>query len=387
MCGVLLLSSRLLVSWWRVRRLVAGGVAPAVPDWERVTAHLSDALGIRRAVRLLESCAVEVPAVVGSLRPVILLPVSALSGLTTEQIEMVLAHELAHVRRHDFLLNLLQTVVETLLFFHPAVWWMSRQVRIEREHCCDDLAVAVCGDPARYARALARLEELRAEPLPLAIAADGGSLLERIRRLAGQSASGHTSGAQWLAVLGVLTFLLLAIAVPSIPARTSRETTPSTPPAPENIPVEVDVPVSVPVDVPVDIVAAVQNADDNEDVEAPDTAEPSRDLRGTLPTIDELIALKSGGVTPEYLASMRALFPRVTLNQASSLGVMGVTPEYVRAMRDVGLLVLTPDAATSLRAVGVTPEYVREMRAAGLQVTSDDKGGAACARSASPPTT
>ena len=73
---------------------------------------------------------------------------------------MVLAHELAHIRRHDFLVNLLQTVVETLLFYHPAVWWMSRRVRVEREHCCDDLAVAVCGEPARYARALARLEEL-----------------------------------------------------------------------------------------------------------------------------------------------------------------------------------------------------------------------------------
>jgi beta-lactamase regulating signal transducer with metallopeptidase domain len=138
------------------------GVREASAEWQRVAEHLSESLGLRRAVRLLESAAVEVPSVLGSLRPVILLPASTLTGLTPEQIEMVLAHELAHIRRHDFLVNLLQALVETLMFYHPAVWWMSRRVRIERENCCDDLAVAVCGNPLQYARALTRLEELRA---------------------------------------------------------------------------------------------------------------------------------------------------------------------------------------------------------------------------------
>jgi hypothetical protein len=341
-----------------------------------LTARLCDALAIRHAVRLLESAAVQVPAVVGSLRPVILLPVSALSGLTTEQVEMVLAHELAHVRRHDFLLNLLQTVVETLLFFHPAVWWMSRRVRVEREHCCDDLAVAVCGDPARYARALARLEELRTEPLPLAMAADGGSLLERVRRLAGQGGSVRSSATHWLSALGVLTFLLFAVVVPSIPARVPREAAPPVEPAEEeSLPADVDLPVEV--DVPVDVFAAsmAEEPDDPAEVAELDeevAVEPARE-RGTLPSVDELIALRAGGVTPEYLASMRALFPRVSLRQASNLGMQGVTPEYVRAMRDLGLQVGTPDAATSLRALGVTEEFVRQMRAAGLTVARDDE--------------
>jgi len=388
--GVLLLSSRLVVSWWRTRRLVHGGVPPTLPEWEHLTARLCDALGIRHAVRLLQCAAVEVPAVVGSLRPVILLPVSALSGLTTEQIEMVLAHELAHVRRHDFLLNLLQTLVETLLFFHPAVWWMSRRVRVEREHCCDDLAIAVCGDSARYARALTRLEELRGEPLPLAVSAHGGSLLERVRRLAAQGGDVRPSASQWLATLGVLTLLLVAAAVPTIPARAKGEAAPPPEPAEaaepvepseEGVPVEVNLPVEVqvPIAVPVTIVAGSAAVEAQEPVEVEEEAEPAKATKPgrssgeVWPTVDELIALRAGGVTPEYLASMRALFPRVSLQDASSLAAMGVTPEYVKEMRGLGFPVLTPGTVTGLRAVGVTSEYVRQMRDAGLHITRADE--------------
>jgi hypothetical protein len=123
-----------------------------------------------------------VPAALGVLRPAILLPLSGLSGLSSAQIEALLAHELAHVRRHDYLVNLFQTAVETLLFYHPAVWWISRQVRVERENCCDDLAIEATGDARAYARALLRLEEQRAM-VQLAVAATGATLLPRIARL------------------------------------------------------------------------------------------------------------------------------------------------------------------------------------------------------------
>ena len=126
----------------------------------------------------LESTLVEVPMVIGWLRPVILLPVAATTGLSSEQLEAILAHELAHVARRDYLVNLLQSVVETLLFYHPAVWWVSNQIRVEREHCCDDIAVAVSGNVLVYARALTELEELRGRsPAPsLALGGDGGAL-------------------------------------------------------------------------------------------------------------------------------------------------------------------------------------------------------------------
>ena len=172
--------------------------------------RLSRRLHIARHVRLLESTIVDVPTVIGWIKPVILMPASALAGLTPHQLEAILAHELAHIRRHDYLVNLLQTVVETLLFYHPAVWWLSRRIRAERENCCDDLAVSLCGDPYTYAQALADLEELRAPGRHLAMAANGGSLAERVRRLLGApSHAGRAPG--WLAG-GASVLVLLGIA-------------------------------------------------------------------------------------------------------------------------------------------------------------------------------
>jgi beta-lactamase regulating signal transducer with metallopeptidase domain len=116
---------------------------------------------MRTPVSLLESTDLGVPAVFGWLKPVVLLPAAAAAGLTPQQLELLLAHELAHVRRNDYFVNLLQSVVETLLFYHPAVWWVSARVREEREHCCDDVALAACGHPREYAGALLALATWR----------------------------------------------------------------------------------------------------------------------------------------------------------------------------------------------------------------------------------
>jgi uncharacterized protein (TIGR03435 family) len=136
---------------------------------------------------LLVSALVQVPTVVGWLRPVVLVPVGALGGLPAEHLEALLLHELAHIRRHDYLINILQSVAESLLFYHPAVWWVSGHIREERELCCDDLAVSINGDALTYARALAQLEAYRPAHLSAAIAANGGSLADRIARLLGHS--------------------------------------------------------------------------------------------------------------------------------------------------------------------------------------------------------
>jgi beta-lactamase regulating signal transducer with metallopeptidase domain/HEAT repeat protein len=181
--GVLLLSLRLLGGWWHTRALRAVDVAP-VPDWcEARLAMLRDRLQIIRPVAIVSSIRVSVPVIVGHLKPVIVLPAAALSGLSPAHLDAIIAHELAHVRRHDYLVNLAQTVIETLLFYHPAVWWVSRQVRVAREHCCDDLAVTVCSSRHEYVRALLDLEELRDATPTLALGATDGSLLARGRRL------------------------------------------------------------------------------------------------------------------------------------------------------------------------------------------------------------
>ena len=204
--GVVLLSLRLMSGWLLVQRMKSHGAAPAAPALANLAARLSRRLHIVRPVRLLESSLVDVPTVIGWIRPVVLLPASALSGLTPYQLEAILAHELAHVRRHDYFVNLLQTLVETLLFFHPAVWWLSHRIRTERENCCDDLAVSLCGDPHTYATALADLEELRGASRPLVLAATGGSLVHRVRRLLGAPAhAGRAPG--WLA--GAATVLVM----------------------------------------------------------------------------------------------------------------------------------------------------------------------------------
>ena len=207
--GVMLLASRVFGAWLLVLRLRRS--AEAVPiRFEELLARVSGRLRVQRAVRLCRSALVEVPTVVGHLRPVILIPAGALFGLTPAQLEAVLAHELAHVRRYDYAVNLLQTFAETLLFYHPAAWWLSGRVRAEREHACDDAAVeATGGDALSYARALAALEQLRSEAgtsAALALAADGGSLMQRIQRLVNRDTRDHSRRA--FAALGIVFALL-----------------------------------------------------------------------------------------------------------------------------------------------------------------------------------
>lgn len=210
--GVAGLSFRLLTGWTQVQRLRRHGVELADVRWQARLQTLATRLGVRRAVRLLESTLAEVPAVIGWLRPVILLPVGVLSGLSTIQVEMILAHELAHIRRQDYLINLGLALFETLGFYHPAVWWIARCVRAEREHACDDLAVSACGgDRLGYVRALATLEEMRGPTGQFALAASGGGrglLLSRVRRLLGikMERRPRTGRATWW-LAGIITLL------------------------------------------------------------------------------------------------------------------------------------------------------------------------------------
>jgi len=213
MLGVFVLLLWRLAGWTVIRRLTHRSVLPVPAELQAQLAELAGRLRVTRPVRLLISGIAVVPSVIGWFRPVILLPVAALSGLTPEQLETILAHELAHVRRHDYLVNTIQIVIETLLFYHPAVWWISNVIRAEREDCCDDLAVAVCGNRIAYARALTAMEELRAAPAP-GLAATGGKLLARIRRIVGQS-DGECRRDFVGPVLAILTVAIILVAAGS----------------------------------------------------------------------------------------------------------------------------------------------------------------------------
>ena len=190
LCGVLGIAARSLWQWRNLQVLVRGASRPGAA-WELRLAYLRARFGVRRPVRLLSSASVLTPMLVGWIKPAILLPASLLSGFPPQQVELIIAHELGHIRRWDYLANLAQVVVETVLFYHPVVHWISRDVRNAREECCDDLVLQVAsGKALAYARALAGLEELRHDPrfAAPALAAGGGELLTRIRRIVGASA-------------------------------------------------------------------------------------------------------------------------------------------------------------------------------------------------------
>lgn len=184
--GVLILTMRMLGELVYLQNLCCSRSLVVSEVWQEKLYKMAQCLKISTPVALKESLWVSSPMIVGFLRPVIFMPVGLLTNLPSNQIESILAHELAHIRRHDYLINLIQSFVEILLFFNPAVWWISNFIRSEREHCCDDLAIKLTGDELTFARTLANLEEWRSRNGRLAVAFSGkrsNGVLGRIQRL------------------------------------------------------------------------------------------------------------------------------------------------------------------------------------------------------------
>lgn len=182
--------------------------APAPSEWQGRLDALARRMRLRRPVRLLLAARGTTPLAMGLWKPVILLPAALLTSLPPAYLEALLAHELAHVRRADYLSNLLQGIAETLLFFHPAIWWLSARIRAEREELADHLAARSLGDPRRLALALNALDDLQPacfHPLFPALAARGGSLLTRIEHLLSPR---PRAGSPW----GLLSLLLIPCA-------------------------------------------------------------------------------------------------------------------------------------------------------------------------------
>ncbi|MBS0203314.1 MAG: PQQ-binding-like beta-propeller repeat protein [Planctomycetes bacterium] len=226
LAGVALFSLRPICGLWTQSKLRRTGLSPVSDDLQRQLTDLANRMGLTRVVRIVQSAQVAVPMVVGYLRPMILLPASVLTGLTPIQLQSLLAHELAHVRRHDWLVNAFQIVVETLLFYHPAVWWLSSRIRHERELCCDDIALEVIGDRATYGRMLLALEELRQADTATALAAGsmagtGGNLVQRVRRLLPQQRVARPATRGLLS--GTTVLCLLAVAGIWVASRATAE--------------------------------------------------------------------------------------------------------------------------------------------------------------------
>lgn len=191
--GAMLFALRLVSGWWYISTLRSEAVA--VPEiWFEKLQHLAGSLGINRIVALAQSARIHSPIVIGFLKPIVLVPASMLGGLSTEQVEAILIHELAHIRRHDYIINLIQSFIEALFFFNPFVWTISNVIRREREFCCDDTVIKKHGGALAYAHALAQMEEVRLSKslFALSLAENKNQLLNRIKRIMEKSAKNYS---------------------------------------------------------------------------------------------------------------------------------------------------------------------------------------------------
>jgi bla regulator protein blaR1 len=423
LAGVLLFAARAFGGFCLVERL-RRHIPPVSAELEGMGRALERSLGLRRYVRYCECWHLDSPAVIGWLRPVVLLPVSALTGLEPSQLRAIIAHELAHIRRLDAFINVFQTGAEALLFYHPAVWWVNARIRAERENCCDDVAVAACGGVPEYARALLALEERARGTSPnFAMAAAGSSLRARVLQLLGLER--RTSSARSLGLTAAslcLTLVLLAgtgllgtareflsetAHQPAMTSQTSAlESTgasrPSAPPSTARLQetfrrtlrsmraerlarasnaVESPAAPSTPGESPSALepqaastasTAAAQSGDTAAQSGSAESSTSKESFIGGLNTLglknltaDELIALKVQGVTPDYIRQVRAAGLNPDVNELIAMKVQNVTPEYIRGLRSGGFNP-TVDELIAMKVQQVTPEYIDAMKASGF---------------------
>jgi len=359
------LSLRSLGGWLRVQRLARRDVLPVARAIDERAAVLCERLGVTRAVKVVLSSVAEVPGVVGWLKPVVLLPISVATALTPEQIEQILAHELAHVRRHDYLVNLFQTAIENILFYHPAVWWISGQVRAERENCCDDLAVATCGDATAYARTLAQLETMRGTAPALLPAASGGSLLSRVRRILGQDSSGGTVPG-WVGLVVPVAIVVLAfVTVPAPKADTETpepaEAPAAPPPEPAPSPSPKPAPVARPATTPKPGHAYAPTALSATTPKPGQTAYAPTALPATTPAAEATPAPVARPAIEEVVTPAPAPAPAPQARPASTK-----SGGYLAGLSDAGYTDISVEDVIMLREHGVDPPYIKAMLAAGL---------------------
>jgi beta-lactamase regulating signal transducer with metallopeptidase domain len=216
--GVAALSIRAIGGWFLIRTWQYRDTVPLPQDFLSRCRDLQERLSLTRPVRFLQSRRISVPMVIGWFKPVVLIPVSAVTGLAPQQLDALILHELAHIVRLDAFANVVQIAVETVLFYHPGVWWISSRIRAEREHCCDDIAVSACGDVSTYVEALLSLEAGRTTPA-LGLAASGGHLIGRVRRLLGRPAEARRSSFSALVGLALLGLVAASAATAQTSAR------------------------------------------------------------------------------------------------------------------------------------------------------------------------
>jgi beta-lactamase regulating signal transducer with metallopeptidase domain len=392
--GVMLLSLRSAGGFLLVARLRRRESTPVHEELLKLCLSLQRRMGLTRVVRYCQCIHLDAPAVAGWVRPVVFLPMTALTGLSAAQLEAVIAHELAHIRRFDAFVNLFQIAVETLLFYHPAVWWLGKQIRAERENCCDDEAVALCGSPVNYAKALAHMAEWQAAPR-LVMAANRGLLSARVARLLGANESAGTFRRASLSA-GVLCLSAALLAgsafvggAHNVHAQsTAQVLTRLSAATPSPIPAPARKPHPTPVwDTAVLVLApnasSVQETNPAPSPQPAPAQQPESSGKAsyidamkvaglTNLTVDQLVGMKIQGVTPEYVKSMKDLGLKIDPDTLIGMKVQGITPSYVAQMRTATGQSLDADDLIGLKVQGVTPDYIKEIHDLGFKADADD---------------
>ncbi len=212
--GTSFLLLRLVVGFAYVQGLKVQKTNSVNADIQALMNSLLEKVQFSNKIKLLESVRATVPMTIGWLKPVILLPVGIATGLTVRQLEAILAHELAHIKRYDYFVNIFQNIIEILFFFHPATWFISAKVRDERENCCDDFAVKICGDSMVLAHALTQVASYQQQPrLAMAFGAKRQNFMDRIKRIIGINTSQSNRYGNFSAVLGIILVVALGVVV------------------------------------------------------------------------------------------------------------------------------------------------------------------------------
>jgi beta-lactamase regulating signal transducer with metallopeptidase domain len=426
MAGVLLLSLRNLGGLVLIERLRRKESVPVGEALLEKCLALQRRLRLDRVIRYCECHRLDAPAVIGWFRPVVLLPATALTGLSEEQLSAVIAHELAHIQRLDSFVNLFQVAVETVLFYHPAVWWVSRKIRMERENCCDDAAIQVSGDALQYARALTAMAERRVAPT-LAMAVNRSPLEARVMRLLGLEKLGtglRTAGlaASVLCLAGAVfagnaivgtaqvslgqggasAILQEAKQTPVVQAFSnvvSRAMTNVRARVRANVEERVAVNAATQVKTSAaggegtqDQVAAAQDssaasqehasASQDQATAAQDAGTAKQEAKSSYIdsmraqgldnlSIDELVELKIQGVTADYVKSLHDLGLKPSVDEIVSMKVQGVTSDYIKGLMGLGWKP-NIDEIVAMKVQGVTDDYAKSFSDLGLKPDLDE---------------
>ncbi|HEV3414190.1 MAG TPA: M56 family metallopeptidase [Puia sp.] len=363
--------------------------SPAPAEWQERMIALLERLRITRPVQLLESALIKTPAVVGWLKPVILVPVGMLAQLSPDQVESILLHELAHICRRDYLFNLVQHVVDTLFFFNPALLWVSSLIRTERENCCDDVAIRETRSRRQLIEALVSFHEYQKSTpaYSLAFAGEHNGVVKRVERIVRKKNHSLNAGERLLLTVGILllcgAFMTIGGTPPQPPV------VKAIPKAPESAmgPVKVDtskmdvapVPAAPVPQAPTPATPSNQAAPAAPSNQAappstatpahlpawPDTAKPATPASDSS-NIDLIIRAHDHGVTPEFIADLKKLGYSINLEQAIKLVDHGVTTEFLQSLQKEGFNLIPLNRAVKLMDHGVTVEFIRHVRGLGF---------------------